>query len=357
MDNKIKDVLKERNITQKQLAEMTGMTEVGISNAVNGSASKDTIRKVADALGVDESDLLPEKGLYAIFSSDKTPLRIGNVELDCYVLNNGKRVFSGRGIQKALNVTSTSGTWLSKFVNSEVIAWCLKPGILEQFNNPIQFRRNNAGGSQSVTNGYEATLLIDLCSAVIDAYENRHDSVSEQYYAAANVIIRAVAKTGIIALVDEVTGYEKVRKEGKDTLQKYLQSFISQEAENWIKMFDDQFFEDIYKMRNWTWEKTTKRPGFVGKIINDVVYERIAPIVYTKLNEINPKNENGNRRFKHHQFLTSEVGKPILKSHLNLLHGFALASDFTWWKFMLMLDKACPKQHQQLALFDDWDIE
>ncbi len=94
MENKIKEVIKEKGISQKELAKMIGMTEPGISNAINGSATRETIKKVADALKVDVKDLIVEEGLYAKYSTDKTPLKLGKVELPCYVLNNGMRVFS-----------------------------------------------------------------------------------------------------------------------------------------------------------------------------------------------------------------------------------------------------------------------
>lgn len=357
ISSKIKDLLKERGITQKQLCEMVGMSEAGMSNALNGSASQQTISKIAKALGVNPQQITAPEMLYAKYSADKTPLLLGNIEIPCYVLNNGLRVLSGRGIQKALGVKGkTSGQWLQRFVNSDPIGSLVLAGTLEQFNNPIKFNRNTAGGSQSATYGYEATLLIDLCSAITDAYNGRPDSVDKSYYDAANIILRAVAKVGIIALVDEATGYNKEKNRAKDELQKFLSQFINQEAGKWVKTFDDSFFEDIYKMRHWTWTDTTKRPGVVGKIINDIVYERIAPAVYDKLKELNPKLETGNRRYKFHQFLTSDVGRPTLKQHLAILHAFAKASDYSWGRFMFLLDKSYPKRYQQLQLFDDFEI-
>ena len=356
MKNRIKEVLKEKGITQKQLCAMVGMSEAGISNAINGSASKDTIKKISEALEVTERELISENVLFAKYSSDRTPLKLGSIEIPCYVLSNGMRVFSGRGIQKAIGSSQTSGKWLQRFVNSDAIKQYLMTGQLEKFNNPIEFARNTAGGSQSMTYGYEATLLIDLCTAIIDAYDNRLINNME-YYTSANIILRAVAKTGIIALVDEATGYDKEITRAKDELQKFLAEFINQEAGKWVKTFDDSFFEDIYKMRHWTWAKTTARPGFVGKIINDIVYERIAPLVYEELNKLNPKNENGNRKYKHHQFLTSEIGKPALKQHLAILHAFAMAAKFDWPKFMELLDNSYPKKYQQLALFESEDFE
>lgn len=102
---------------------MTGMSEAGISKALSGSATKGTVKKIAEALGVDEQDLIEEDIPYAKYSADKTPLKLGAVEIPCYVLNNGMRVFSGRGLQKALGADNSSGTWLSKFVNCGAIVW------------------------------------------------------------------------------------------------------------------------------------------------------------------------------------------------------------------------------------------
>lgn len=356
MDNKIKQILKERNISQKDLSAMVGMSEAGISKAINGSANKETLEKVANALGLDASELVDNEMPYAKYSAEKTPLMLGKISIPCYVLNNGMRVLSGRGLQKAIGADSkSSGTWLSKFVNSNAITWNMNPGILDKFNSPVEFNRKNAGGSQSITYGYEATLLIDLCSAIIEAFESRKFQMSEIYYRSAKTIIKAVAKTGIIALVDEATGYDKEKGRARDELQRYLSSFINQEASTWVKTFPDEFFEDIYKMRNWTWAKTTARPSFVGKIINDTVYERIAPLIYDELRKLNPKMDSGNRKYKFHQFLTSDVGKPKLQTHLAILHSLAMASDYNWGRFMLLLDRACPKKYQQLTLFDDFE--
>lgn len=97
MENKIKDFLKEQGISQKELCKMVGMSEAGMSNAINGSATKETLQKVADALKVDVRDLMVDEGLYAKYSADKTPLKLGSVEIPCNVLSNGQRVFSGRG--------------------------------------------------------------------------------------------------------------------------------------------------------------------------------------------------------------------------------------------------------------------
>lgn len=336
---------------------MVGMTEVGMSKAINGSATAKTLEKISEALDVPYESLVDTDVRYAKFGSDKTPLKFGELEIPCYVLDDGTRVFSGRGIQKAIGYESKSGQWMNSFAKLDGLSpylYAEKANVMDRLQNPIQFKRNNAGGSQSMTNGYEATLLIDICSAIIDA--NRAGNFDDaRIVFNADLIIRSVAKVGIIALVDEATGYNKEKTRAKNELQKFLSEFINQEAGVWVKTFDDTFFEDIYKMRNWTWAKTTARPSFIGKIINDIVYERIAPLVYEEIKKLNPKMESGNRRFKHHQFLTDEKGRPTLQKHLAILHSFAVASDYNWGKFMYLLDKAHPKQYQQLALFDEFE--
>lgn len=357
MRNRIKDAIKQKGIKQKDLALMIGMSEVGLSKAINGAASMDTIIKVAGAIGVEKEDLLDNSVLVAKYGSDKTPLVLGNLELPCYVLEDGTRVFSGRGIQTALGVgdKKTSGTWFSKFVNSEAISFGLKPRTLEQFNNPIVFTVENIKNLKSNFYGYEATLLIDLCSAIIDANESQMYRMDADIVAKANIIIRSVAKVGIIALVDEATGYNKAKERAENALQKFLNTFMSEEAAKWVKAFGDTFFEDLYKMHNWSWDKTSKRPGVVGTWINDIVYERIAPLVLAELKKRNPKNENGNRSYKHHQFLTREIGLPKLKQHLEAVHAIAIISNYNWVVFMHNIDKAYPKQYQQLDIDFDFD--
>ncbi|WP_302562746.1 P63C domain-containing protein [Phocaeicola coprocola] len=359
MKNRIKDVIKEKGITQKQLASMIGMSEVGISKAINGSASMDTISKIAEALSMDKNNLIDCNVLVAKYGSDKTPLKLGNLELPCYVLEDGTRVFSGRGIQSALGAgdKKASGTWLTKFVNSEAVSFGLKPKVLEQFNNPIIFKVENIKNLKSDFYGYEATLLIDLCSAIIDANETQKFDISPVIVANANIIIRSVAKVGIIALVDEVTGFNKAKERAEDALQRFLNTFMSEEAAKWVKVFGDTFFEDLYKMHNWNWEKTNKRPGVVGTWINDIVYERIAPLVLAELKRRNPRNENGNRSYKHHQFLTKEVGLPKLRQHLEAIHAIAMISNYNWSIFMHYIDKVYPKQYQQLNIDFDFDME
>jgi hypothetical protein len=131
------------------------------------------------------------------------------------------------------------------------------------------------------------------------------------------------------------------------TTRKHLQKYVDEFS----------FFEMIYKMRGWTWNYAHKYPGVVGIWINDIVYERIAPLVLAELQEKNPIiEEKGHRKYKHHQYLSEDIGIPKLLNHLSAVEALGRASGYNWSKFMIMLDTAFPKQYQQLSfIFDDYE--
>lgn len=281
--------------------------------------------------------------LKAEYGSDKTPLKLGDTEVPCYVLEDGTRVLSGRAIQKAIGYEGSSGDWLKNFLKTKAISSTIKPEIIAGLSEPIKFTRVDAGGSQPTTYGYEATKLIDLCDAIIDLNKAGVLKESQKIYAIqSEIIIRAVAKVGIIALVDEVTGYEKARE--KDALQLFLQKFLEDEKGKWVRTFPPEFFEAIFKMKGWTWKQaSTKKPQVVGHYINNYVYSRLAPKILTELRIRNPKDEKGNRKGRHPQWINPEFGHPKLKEHLGILTAFARATGFNWTNWNRMVERALPK--------------
>ncbi|MFI5139558.1 MAG: P63C domain-containing protein [Sphingobacteriales bacterium] len=282
------------------------------------------------------------KILTAAYGSAKTPLKLGELEIPCYVLEDGTRVLSGRGIQKSLKAPeNASGTWLAKFLGSDAIRAHLNPSVLEKLDNPIKFHRPGPSSAQPITYGYEATLLIDICNAILEA-NVPSGKINPIQVKSAEIIIRSVAKVGIIALVDEVTGYQKKRDE--DALQRFLQKFLEDEKGKWVRTFPPEFFEAIFKMKGWTWkEASTKKPQVVGHYINNYVYSRLAPKVLTELRELNPKNEKGNRKGKYPQWINPDYGHPLLKERLNTLTAFARAAGFNWNNWERMVKRAFPK--------------
>lgn len=283
--------------------------------------------------------------LKATHGSDKTPLKLGNLEIPCYVLENGTRVFSGRGIQKALGTISTSGKWLSRFVNKSDVTPYFKTSIIEQINNPIKFKRPTAGGSQSDTYGYEVTLLIDICDTILEA--NKTGSLNNELLALnAEIIMRSVAKVGIIALVDEATGYQYDRE--RKELQVILKAFVSKELLRWQRMFPDALYFEIFRLNNWdyTVNGIKKRPGVIGRWTNELIYNQLPKGVLDELKKNTPKSPAGNYTARFFQSLTPDIGHPALTAQIYKVIGLMNISN-NWKEFKSNFNKMVDRNNGQ----------
>lgn len=294
--------------------------------------------------------------LKAEYGSDKTPLVIGNVEIPAYVLNNGMRVLSQNGIQKALGYIGTAGNWLPNFIERKQIKPYINSGLLQALSERVVFQRTGAGGSVSDTYGYDATILIDICDAILEAKNSGNLPESYLIYAKqAEIILRSVAKVGIIALVDEATGYQYDRE--KHELQAILQAFISDEILEWQKTFELSFYKEIFRLWNipFTAANIKRKPMFIGKLTSELVYKNMPKgyFVLDNLKAKTPKTEGGNYRYRLHQSLTKESGRIALVKVINTVEALASVSD-TKAKFLkLMKEKYNPDY--QLKLFPELD--
>jgi hypothetical protein len=102
--------------------------------------------------------------------------------------------------------------------------------LTARLQSPILF--SPPGGGRPAY-GYEATILADLCDTVLDA--RRKGKIQPQQLHIAHqceVLLGGFARVGIIALVDEVTGYQDQRS--RDALAKILEAFIAKELRPYI---------------------------------------------------------------------------------------------------------------------------
>jgi hypothetical protein len=155
----------------------------------------------------------------------------------------------------------------------------------------------------------------------------------------ARVLIRAFAKTGITALVDEATGYQELR--AKDALARILEKFIAKELQPWTRTFPLEFYQQIFRLKDWPFDPATMQsPRVLGKYTNNIVYDRLAPGVLKELREKNPIVD-GRRKHKMFQWLSGEVGHPKLLAHLEGVKIMMKMSD-SWEAFLAKLDEHYP---------------
>ena len=198
------------------------------------------------------------------------------------------------------------------------------PGLAEWFSDDV---KHDGNIFTFVWDGIgEEAVLIDLCDAIIKANETG-SQIDETIVRSANIIIRSVAKVGIVALVDEATGYQYERE--KDELQKILKAYISEELLPWQKRFPDIFYRELFRLNGWdfTINGIKKRPGVIGKWTNTIIYEELPNGILDELKKKAPKNESGNRTERYHQFLTLDVGEPNLEKQINKVITLFQVSD------------------------------
>lgn len=276
-------------------------------------------------------------------------LSIGDLILPCSVFETkeGKtvRLISARGItaaftgKAATGGRSDGGRKLPRFLGPKAVNQLISQEVMAAILNPIEYYPPHGGRSAY---GYEATLLPEICEVILDA--NRAGVLKDSSQAiVAEMLLRGFARVGIIALVDEVTGYQETRE--KDELSRILAVYLAGERLRWAKFFPVEFYKEVYRLNGWSWPPAQKNKytPLVGKYTNDVVYERLPFGVLDKLKELNPTDPQTKRRkWKFTQFLSEDFGQPDLRNHL--LQSIALMRASTSWKsFLVLLDRALPK--------------
>jgi hypothetical protein len=291
-------------------------------------------------------------------ASHEGRFKIGEADISAAVLANGKRLLTQATFLRTIGRSRSpkGGTGVLSTVDGVPFflqAEVLKPFITEHLlasTTPIFFR--DKSGKKAV--GYDAELLPAVAEVYLrmrDAYLAEGKPVPapyEQIVRACDATMRGLARIGIVALVDEATGYQEIRD--RQALQRILDQYLTAEKAKWAKTFPDDFYKKLFRLRGWAYNPlTVRKPPLVGKITNNIVYDRLAPGVLRKLNELNPITEKGYRKDRHHQFFTADYGIPELKQHiLNLMFLMEAAAD--WPAFIQLLNRAAPKKGDTLQL-------
>ncbi len=284
-------------------------------------------------------------------------IKLGTAELDCAVLPGGVRVLSQRTIMKGLNRYRPGGRGTGDGNAQDamprfVAAMNLQPFISDQLRaallESILYRGPGAKGGGQPAQGIRAELLAEICEVYLDAQKAGALKPQQEPAAkAAEALHRGLAKTGIIALVDEATGYQYERP--RAALAEILEAFIGKELAKWAKTFSDDFYKELFRLRGVATDDIKKRPAYFGKLTNNIVYDRLAPGVLDELRRKNPVNDSGRRRHRHFQWLTQDVGHPKLREHLARVTALMQISP-DYHTFIRHLDKVAPRIGNNLML-------
>lgn len=282
-------------------------------------------------------------------------LIIGDMRIDCAVLDDADktRVLSQGTVLTALGRAPTMGRReITEGRPPFLSAANLRPFItreLMELYEPVRYRH---AGVLARSLGYRAEILPMVCEVYLDARNEGVLQRSQQDTArAAEILIRGLARVGIIALVDEATGYQEVR--ARQELQKILEAYVRAEFRPWVQTFPDEFFREIYRLHDWEFRPgTSRRTPHVGKLIKHYIYGQLPQGVLAELERVNPKNQKGNRPRKHHQHLTATTGNVHLDRQISTVITLMRISR-NRAEFEEFFERAFPPPQQKLPLVID----
>lgn len=280
--------------------------------------------------------------------SPDSPLRIGEIEIECYVLDDGIRVITQGSLLQAIGRhrraagTEVVDERLPPILQAKMLRDFIPDDVIEQAK-PITFRTST--GSRA--NGYRAQLLPVICEiylAARAAHGAKFPENQRRIAQRAEVLMRGLATVGIIALVDEATGYQEMRT--RDALSRILEAFVARELQPWVKTFPPDFYREMFRLRGVEAydPSLVKKPQYFGNLTNDIVYDRLAPGVKHELKQAQKRAEKSGRMFQH---LTRSVGYPKLREHLGSVVTLMRLST-NWADFRAKLDLIHPSYKKNM---------
>lgn len=290
-------------------------------------------------------------------------IEIGDISIACAVLEDGTRVLSQANVLRALGrnpeKSRRAGRDSDELRAPFLAANNLQPFItdeLQELAEPIRYRV--AGDRQNNPSwGYKAEMLPLVCEVYLQAADQRKLAPNQRSVAkAAGILVRGLARVGIVALVDEATGYQEVR--ARDALAHILEAYVAKDLQPWVRTFPPDYYRELFRLRGLEFPKSeVKRPRYFGTLTNDIVYRRIAPGVLAELKRVQVRDEEGKPRHKLFQRLTTNAGYPKLREHLGSVVTVMKLSR-NWNDFRVKLDQIHPRYGDTMPLpFDDLETD
>jgi hypothetical protein len=274
---------------RKEIARNAVLARWEKAGKARQAEANETVELDADAQETnvdDKTDHVVSELPYSMFQGT---LDLGERTVNCYVLNDLRRVISQSGIVSILGGGRDSGNLQRYLQRNPLFSNGYTAGPTIAFVIP---------GNPTEAIGYDGTVLIEICSKYLEAREQNLLRPNQQEIAKrCEIVIRSCAKLGIIALIDEATGYQEFR--AKNALQLKFKAFIADELQEWAQMFPTEFWIELARLEGVHYSPRN-RPLRWGKYIMIFVYDAIDSDVGKYLRE---KNPNPHFLRNHHQWL------------------------------------------------------
>ena len=235
------------------------------------------------------------------------------IDVECYVLDDVQKsaVISQIGMARVLGL-SPRGNSLPTFMANKIMAEIDGGELREKTQNPLKFQWAGGGGGRGAgaIHGFDTSLLIDICNAVIKAEDQlgkRYANVVKQ----AHLIVGASAKSGIRHLVYALAGYNPTAEEVIAAFKLY----VLEEAKKYEPEFPNELYLQWYRLYDLAVPDRGK-PWYFKYLTVNHIYFPLAKSNGKLLHLLRAlRAQGGNRHQKLFQFL-NEIGARALRMQL-----------------------------------------
>lgn len=246
-------------------------------------------------------------------------LRIAKLEIPCAVLEDGTRIIieCPELLSLALQEGGAASPGAAERLETQLQRHT--PGTLSL----LKFRTRTRSGSK----GLRAELLPKLCEVWLDARKEGALMPEEAPIAdVAETLIRGFSQLGIIALVDQATGFQHDRQ--RDALTRQLEPLVAPGLSLCARELPAEYFSELSRLRGVPFQPETGLPGDFGELTVDIVFLRLSPRALAELKDSLVRNET-------RKLLATggSSGHPELLQHLGLATGLMrISPDFATFK-------------------------
>lgn len=282
------------------------------------------------------------------FGQKESPLILGAISLNCYILVNNKRILTISSIQKALGYDGKSENWVTEFIDKLNTFFPIDSDLVAAFRNAILIEINDIKGKRtSVVSTIESHHLIKLCQVIIKAKEEGFLNIAQLKYAkAALLIVKTIEKTSIVDLIDQVTGFTRHKIVTLEHFVTLLKNQQNDTAVDWIKTIPIDFIEAILEANHLSWEDVQGKPSALVDLLNEIIFSRIENDALDAIRKSKPKRAYTRKNNK-----KQEIEHPRLKEYILILNSLLKASGKNWNILIQLLNKTYPKQNNCKIIF------
>ena len=163
-------------------------------------------------------------------------LTMGGLEFEGHVLSDGRRMLEEDGVLEAFSGGAPDTL-------DRILRKLPRPGPASGFPT-VPFR---VAGRSAPASGFAVETVAAVCDLFLSARSS--GPLKKQPARAADVaesILRSAATTGIVGLVDDATGYRKLR--ARQSARTTVQALVAEDVDRWARRFPKEFWRELARL-------------------------------------------------------------------------------------------------------------